>query len=84
VRKLEPDLIRKVCDISGSCRAEAPGKKASGRGEPAGVPDQQTFIDLAEDRDCARGVFIVIRGGMSGMPIPRGAGSAREFMGAFQ
>jgi len=52
--------------------------------EPVGVLDQQTFIDLAEDRDCARGVFIVIRGGMSGMPIPRGAGSAREFMGAFQ
>jgi hypothetical protein len=60
------------------------GKKSLRPGEPEGVPDQQTFTDLAEDRDCARGVFIVIRGGMSGMPIPRGAGSAREFMGAFQ
>jgi hypothetical protein len=57
------------------------GKKSLRPGEPAGVPDQQTFTDLAEDRDCARGVFIVIRGGMSGMPIPRGA--AREFMGLF-
>jgi len=38
--------------------------------EPGGALDQQTFIDLAEDRDCARGVFIVIEAAMSGTPIP--------------
>jgi len=48
--------------------------------EPGGALDQQTFIDLAEDRDCARGVFIVIEAAMSA----GGAGSLREFMGAFQ
>jgi hypothetical protein len=40
------------------------------RREPAGALGQQTFIDLAEDRDCARGVIIVIRSGKSGMQIP--------------
>jgi hypothetical protein len=53
------------------------GDKNLRRREPAGALGQQTFIDLAEDRDCALGVFIVIRGDMSGMQIPRGASSAR-------
>jgi hypothetical protein len=35
--------------------------------EPAGTFGQQTFIDLAEVRDCAHGAFIVIRSGMPGM-----------------
>jgi hypothetical protein len=51
--------------------------------EPEGALSQQTFIDLAEDRDCALGAFIVIRGGMSGMQIPCGAGSVQEIYGGF-
>jgi hypothetical protein len=41
-------------------------------GEPAGVFGQQTFIDRAEDRDCAHGAFIVIGCRMSRMQVPRG------------
>jgi hypothetical protein len=58
-------------------RQKGAGNKNLLRREPAGVLGQQTFIDLTEDRDCALGVFIVIRGDMSGMQIPRGAGAAR-------
>jgi hypothetical protein len=76
----EPDLIQKVCDISGSYRAEALATKTNRR-EPAGTFDQQTFIDVAEDRDCARGAFIVIGGSMSAADSG-GAGWAHE--GALQ
>jgi len=58
------------------------GDKNLRRREPAGALGQQTFIDLAEDRDCALGVFIVIRDDMSGMQIPRGARRA-EIDGGF-
>jgi hypothetical protein len=54
------------------------------RREPAGALRQQTFIALAEDRDCAPGAFIVMRGGMSGMRIPRGEGWVRDIYGGFQ
>jgi hypothetical protein len=41
-------------------------------GEPAGAFGQQTFIDRAEDRDCAHGGFIVIGCSVSGMQRPCG------------
>jgi hypothetical protein len=65
-------------------RQKGAGNKKLRRREPAGALGQQTFIDLAEDRDCALGVFIVIRGDMSGMRIPRVQARRAELYGGFQ
>ena len=53
-------------------RGETAPQQSVPAGEPAGAVDQQTFIDRAEDRDCAHGVFIVIGCSMSGMQRPCG------------
>jgi hypothetical protein len=57
------------------------GDKNLRRREPAGALGQQTFIDLAEDRDCALGVFIVIRATCRHADSARCRLGARNFMG---
>jgi hypothetical protein len=78
-----PELVR----CAPSLRQNGSGNKNLRPREPAGAFSQQTFIDLAEDRDCARGVIIVIRSGKSGMQIPGmqiPCGLGSELHGGFQ